>query len=380
MLSRRAVLSGASAIALAAVAPGAWADTDAGNVYIGARVGGANDAFATGFRSDGTPVCDLALPSRGHGFALRRSTGEVAAFARRPGTFLIVFDPVSGRQIHRIDAATDRRFCGHGIFARAGTVLIATELEYSTGDGVLGLYDTASGYRRVGEYRSGGLDPHELVLLPDGATLVVANGGILTDPDAPGIKLNRDALDSSLAYIDARDGTLIERLRLPSDYAQLSLRHLSLSHDGSVAVAMQYEGPSGDAVPLVVTHRPGDKALQFLAAADRDLARLRNYCGSVAFDVTDRVLAVTSPVGGTVAFWDMGKRRYLGADDKGDVCGLAAGGRAAMFVVTSGLGGAAWVGTADREPRGLRNADLTFRWDNHLLRIASRPFYWPSQS
>lgn len=370
MLSRRAVLRGASAVALAAVAPRTWAAPATGNVYIGARVGAANEAFATAFRGDGTPVFDFALPARGHGFALRPSTNEIVAFARRPGAFLIVFDPASGRQLHRIDAAKDRRFCGHGIFARGGALLIATELEYSTGNGVLGLYDAARGYRRVREYRSGGLDPHEMVLLPDGVTLAVANGGILTDPDAPGVKLNRNSMDSSLAYIDARDGGLIARQRLPSDYAQLSLRHLSLSHDGIVAVAMQYEGPSSDAVPLVATHRPGDKAMRFLEAPARDLARLRNYCGSIALGLAERVLAVTSPVGGVVGIWDMGTGRLAGLAEQPDVCGLAAGQGVGEFVVTSGLGGPARVNGADCDVKPLPGEALAMAgWDNHLLRI-----------
>ena len=51
-------------------------------------------------------------------------------------------------------------------------------------------------------------------------------------------------------------------------------------------------------VPLLVTHRPGDPTLEALSAPGQALGRLRNYCGSVAFDAASRVLAVTSPVGG----------------------------------------------------------------------------------
>lgn len=371
MLSRRSLIASlAATTALAPLARRAWADN--ATCYIGARVLQNGGACATGFDSDGTVICDLALPARGHGFAQHGKTRDIVAFARRPGTFAIVFDPATGQVRHTIEAANDRRFCGHGLFARNGTVMIATELEYSTGEGVLGLYDVGSGYRRIGEYRSGGLDPHEALLLDDGVTLVVANGGILTDPDAPGIKLNRDDMDSSLAYIDTRDGKLIARHRLPDDYAQLSLRHLALAENGTVAVAMQYEGPSSDRVPLVVTHRLGDSTLATLTVPDQSLGRLRNYCGSIAFDATSRVLAVTSPVGGVAAFWSTGDRQFVGVAEMGDVCGLAAGARVGEFVIASGLGGAAMVSAAERHPQSLTtDAIASAHWDNHLLQIGA---------
>ena len=372
MISRRTLLAGLAATATAApFVRNVRAATPSPLRYIGARVSRSEGAHATVFGEDGAAICDLPLPARGHGFAFHRPTGTAIAFARRPGKFAIVFDPASGRQIRTIEPAEDRRFCGHGVFARSGRLLIATELEYSTGDGVLGLYDANDGYRRVGEYRSGGLDPHELLLLPDGVTLVVANGGILTDPDAPGIKLNRNDMESSLAYIDTRDGTIVAQHRLPDEYAQLSLRHTALTPDGTVAVAMQYEGPSSDRVPLLVTHRLGDKALAALSAPDQGLGRLRNYCGSVAFDSTARVLAVTSPVGGVAAFWDLGTRRFVGVAEMGDVCGLAATRRIGEFVVTSGLEGAGTVIAAERRIQGFgADAVAGAHWDNHLLRIA----------
>lgn len=371
MLSRRGLLQGLAAAGLVApFARQARASAPLPLRYIGARTASAQSWFATGFSSDGTVLCDLALPGRGHGFARHPRSGTIVAFGRRPGRFAAVFDPASGKTLKTIPAAEDRRFCGHGLFTQDGALLIATELEYSTGDGILGLYDCGDGYRRIGEYRSGGLDSHETLLLPDGVTLAVANGGILTDPDAPGIKLNRDTMDSSLAYIDTRDGSMLARLRLPTDFAQLSLRHMALAHDGTVAIGMQYEGPSSDRVPLVVTHRYGDTALALLEAPESGLSWLRNYCGSVAVDGASRILAVTSPVGGVTGFWDLPGRRFVGVAEMRDVCGLAATPRDGEFVITSGLGGAATVDVAERAAQPLADGALAAaQWDNHLLAI-----------
>jgi hypothetical protein len=243
----------------------------------------------------------------------------------------------------------------------------------ATGDGILGIYDAAAGYARVGEVPSGGLDPHEIGLLPDGETLVVANGGIVTDPDWPGIKLNLGEMDSSLAYLRARDGALLATARLAGELFQLSLRHLAIAPDGAVAVVMQYEGPSDDLVPLLALQRRPDAGLETVALPDRMLGRLRNYCGSAVLDETGRFLATTSPVGGVVMLWDVREGRCLGCAELADGCGLAAADGAGTFLAASGHGGGCFV-AADGPTVRSHRIGLAFldsgRWDNHLMRMA----------
>src|SRR5690606_30895384 len=110
-------------------------------------------------------------------------------FARRPGTFALVIDVVHGRILYRIASAESRHFYGHGAFSSDGRLLYATENDFAGERGVIGIYDAADGYRRAGEIPSYGIGPHELRLLADGTTLAVANGGILTRPDLPRVKL-----------------------------------------------------------------------------------------------------------------------------------------------------------------------------------------------
>ncbi len=380
MTTRRLFLQAAAATMAGLAAPGlaspgpatssARAAAPLGR-FIGARVEGER-AFATGFDSDGAAAFDIALPARGHGFAQRPGRPhEIVAFARRPGSFLIVADRRDGRVLHEIAAVDNRRFCGHGAFDRSGRLLYATELEYDTGDGILGIHDATDGYARVGELRSGGLDPHDIRLLPDGETLVVANGGLLTDPDAPGIKLNVHEMESSLVYLRARDGERLATARLPAEMFQLSLRHLAIAPDSTVAVVMQYEGPSNDLVPLVALHRPG-AGLQTAALPNRVLGRLRNYCGSAAFDRAGRILATTSPVGGVTVLWDTVQDRCLGHVEIADGCAIAPADAAGSFVVTSGRGGGflvdAGTGTVSRRPVASRSLD-SGRWDNHAMRL-----------
>lgn len=368
---RRRFLQAAAATLTTGLAPRTIRAAAPGAIFLSARVDG-DRAFAAGFDAEGGAAFDIALPARGHGFAQRPGRlDEFVAFARRPGTFMFVADRRDGHVLHEVEAVKNRRFCGHGAFDDTGRLLYATELAHDTGDGLLGIYDAAAGYVRVGEVRSGGLDPHEVRLLPDGETLVVANGGILTDADAPGIKLNIDDMESSLAYLRARDGALLGTALLPGELFQLSLRHMAIARDGAVAVVMQYEGPSDDLVPLLALHRPG-AALETVALPDRMLGRLRNYCGSAAFDAAGRILATTSPVGGVAVLWDVREGRCLGCAEIADGCGLAAGDGAGAFVVTSGQGGGYFV-AADLSMVGSRPIPSAFlnsgRWDNHVMRL-----------
>lgn len=328
--------------------------------------GGRTDFGVAAFDAAGRVRYSLSLPGRGHGFAHSRDT--VVAFSRRPGDHALVFAAGSGAILCRIDASEDRSFCGHGTFSRDGRVLFASEAIGSTGDGVLGLYDATHGYRRIGEYATHGLDPHEVRLLPDGRTLAVANGGILMLAGMPRLKLNIPDMDPSLVYIDARDGRLVRQVRPDRDLRQLSIRHLAVDRRGRVAIAMQYEGPETDDVPLVAWHGgPADRAgLRFLPMPAEEQSGLRQYCGSAAMDDAGRWLAVTSPRGNRMLVWDMELDRYVASAQLTDVCGVAAGATETGFLISSGLGRiAAWSEgalKAIQEPGD-------WRWDNHMMAI-----------
>jgi hypothetical protein len=119
---------------------------------------------------------------------------------------------------------------------------------------MIGIRDAEDGYRQIGEFASQGEGPHELVLMPDGGTVAVANGGIRTHPDNDRAILNLDTMQPSLAYLDLASGGLRDAFGLAPRLHQLSIRHLAVNRDGEVALAMQYEGSKRDRVPLVGIH------------------------------------------------------------------------------------------------------------------------------
>lgn len=367
MLARRRVLIGGAAAALALAIPPARA---AAPRLLGARVDRGGRFFASAFDAAGEGAFDVPLPARGHGFAQRPGRAEAVGCARRPGTWLAVIDLAAGRIVRQVANAEGRRFNGHGAFSRDGSLFFATESDYEKGRGVVGVYAADRGYAPVAVWNSGGLDPHDLRLLPDGRTLVVANGGIVTDLDAPRMKLNTSGMDSSLAYLDATTGHVLEMVRPPAELGSLGLRHLAVAGDGSVCFAAQYEGPAVDLVPLVGTHRRGDPALRFFGAGASDVRAMRQYCGSAAMDASGRVLGVSSPRGNRATFWDVAGGRLLAAAEIADGCGIAALG-ADRFAVASGLGGVGAFDPATGAGIALAGAHAAGgRWDNHLLALA----------
>ena len=370
---RRILAGGLAACFLPRLAP-ARAEAPArlpGAHLLGARVASGRRFFATAFDAEGEAAFDLPLPARGHGFAQRPGHAEAVACARRPGTWLAVIDTASGRIRHQVPNTGERRFNGHGAFSADASLFFATETDHEAGQGVVGVYAADRGYAPVAAWSSGGLDPHDLRLLPDGRTLVVANGGIVTDLAAPRMKLNTTGMDSNLTYLDAGTGRIQDTVRPPAELRSLGLRHLSIAVDGSVCFAAQYEGPGIDLVPLVGTHHPGERELRFFAAPAPEVRAMRQYCGSAAIDHSGRVLGVSSPRGNRATFWDVADGRILASAEIADGCGIAwlAAGR---FAVASGLGGVRDVEAASGEGGMLGGAAaVAGRWDNHLLTLSA---------
>lgn len=337
-------------------------------LYLGGHAAGGS--FAVGaFDAAGAKAFEVPMPGRGHSFADRPGRAEVVHFARRPGTFARVIDVRRGTVAHAFETPPDRHFYGHGVFSPDGRLLYAAENDFEAGRGAIGVYDAADGYGRVGELGSHGIGPHDVRLLSDGATLVVANGGIRTHPDMPRVKLNIPTMAPSLVYLDRRDGRLIEEVRLAPERHLLGIRHLAVAPDDTVAFAMQYEGPAGDVVPLVGTHRPGGEVRLF-EGPEQVLRAMENYCGSAAFDPSGRVLGVSAPRGNVMTFWEATTGRHLASVTVPDGCGIAPGAGPGAFMASSGQGGAVAVEAESGSARPLAGDFVASgHWDNHLLAV-----------
>jgi uncharacterized protein len=365
-LGRRAFLSGLAGSLLVGLGfRAAIARGSAGPLYVGCRADEVERYFATGFRADGQVVFDIALAGRGHGAAFRPAPAQCVVFARRPGTFAVVIDLERGEALCRIDAAAGRHFYGHGAFAPDGRHLFTSENDFAAGRGVIGIRDADDDYRQIGEFASHGIGPHEVALMPDGATLVAANGGIRTHPDNDRAMLNLDTMQPSLAYLDLASGRLQDAFGLAPDLHRLSIRHLAVNGDGVVAVAMQYEGSKRDRVPLVGVHAGG--AIRLLDAPPAIERRMRHYAGSIAFDQGGRLLAVSSPRGSLITFWDARTGRLIDHVEVADGCGVAPADEPGAFVITGGRGEVVRIDPVlGNRARVAVAGQSGTAWDNHL--------------
>jgi hypothetical protein len=197
-------------------------------------------------------------------------------------------------------------------------------------------------------FPSHGVGPHEITVLRDGRTLVVANGGDVTHPDAPGVKLDREHMRPSLALLDARSGRFPAEGRLPARWWRLSLRHLAVGRADLIAVAAQDEGDVSDFLPLVAVWR-GRPGLAPLDAAPDVTARMRGYCGGAAVDPSGTMLGVSCPRGGLAVFWDLGTARMVGSVAMPDGADSAPAAAPGTFLLTGGRGGAVRVSPSGGE-------------------------------
>ncbi len=304
----------------------------------------------------------VELPARGHDITLRPDGGEWVAFARRPGRFGVAI-PVDARPPVWFASKPDRHFFGHGAFSADGRLLYSTENDYDGARGVIGVRDATDGYKQIGEFPAHGMEPHDIQLLADGRTMVIANGGIRTRPENAD-ELNLADMQPSLAYVDVATGDLLEEQRLPAELHQISIRHLAIASGDTIAFGCQYRGPEQDAPPLVGFHRRGEP-LAVVPAPDETQVGLKNYIGSVTADQGGGIVAASAPKGGLITYWDVASRRYLGVSDLNDGCGLAPTHRSASFLLTSGDG---WLVTADAEGDMARQSS-GYSWDNHAILV-----------
>lgn len=311
---------------------------------------------------DGSVLRELPLDGRGHDIALDRATGEAVVFARRPGSFALAFDVHGRRDPAIFTTPANRHFYGHGTFSRDGRLLYATEHDNETRDGLIGVYDARGGYRRIGEFPTYGIGPHEAILLADGKTLAVANGGIETHIETGREKLNLDSMQPSLAFVDVATGRLISQHKQSAGLHKLSIRHLAQAANGSIWFGCQWEGADTD-TPELIGCAGLDAPLRIIEPPKPMGSTLAGYIGAVAIAGNGRLLAASAPRAGRIVYVDTERFAVVGETLIMDSCGVTSASDES-FVMTSGMG----VVQVDA-PDHTHLATTTFpgrSFDNHL--------------
>lgn len=242
------------------------------------------------------PVASVEVPTRAHGI-LMDAGGSLLAVARRPGDWMLRWYPGRGAP-HWVWAEPDRAFNGHVVVASDGRRLFSTETNLETGQGLIGVWDARS-LEKLDEWDTHGIDAHMVMM--DGETLLVANGGVPTQPETGRIKRNLDTMASSLVRLDARSGALLGQWKLSDQ--RLSMRHMA--RNGSrIGIAMQAEHDA----------KAERDAAAVLAVFDGDtltlpdavpVPGLAGYAGDIA--AWDNGFAIGAPRANAVLRWRPGE-------------------------------------------------------------------------
>jgi hypothetical protein len=361
MWERRAFLKAAGAGFLASLLPQRAAALAASELVFASSTMLPSGSFGAALITEtGKLIANVDLPDRGHDVTYSPVAGRVVVFARQPGTFAVVFDPEGREAPLTIPSLEGRHFFGHGVFSPDGKLLYATENDFDNARGVIGIYDVSGGYQRIGEFDTFGVGPHEILLMPDGVTFAVANGGIETHPDYGRSELNIDTMEPSLVFVDRRDGTMIGKLALSADLHQLSIRHMAVDARNRVWFGCQFRGAEGS--PQLVGYATLDGDIRLIELPDDALRNLRNYVGSLARSASGDLIAVSSPEGDTILAIDAATTRPVYTAPLKEGCGIAPDG--AGFIASSGLGDVMGLGGS---PAGVSKFDFGF--DNHLRRL-----------
>ena len=356
MTTRRGFI--ASLFAASALPGLSWAD--AGSPAYLAAAKSADGTFALhGLTAQGATVFNLPLPARGHAATAHPTRPEAVAFARRPGIYAIILNCANGEVINRLAPPDGSQFNGHGTFSQDGQILYTSEVIASTSQGRIGLWDAAHGYSRLGSWPSGGIGPHDLKRLPGSDTLVVANGGIQTDPQDRS-KLNIETMCPNLTYLNV-SGHITEQIELPDQFRQNSIRHLAIAADSTVAFALQWEGDAAEPAPLLGFHKQGT-APQLCDMPEAEMFVMQGYAGSIAWGPTGQEVAITSSHGGAVQIYQR-NGAFLTSILRPDASGIAA--TANGFLLTDGFGTVSSIIDQTLVPLTKGSA----LWDNHLVAL-----------
>lgn len=366
LLSRRAFL----ASSLAALSIPTWASAvpveAQGELFFSAFSKSKTAHYLGAFGSNGNLLWSMPLPDRAHAPVVHPTHSVVGAVARRPGFYMDFFNPLTGDAIKRIAPLAEHHFYGHAVFSQDGERLITQENHFPTGAGKIVVRSWPQG-EVLNEYSSGGIGPHESVLM-DQDVLVIANGGLRTHPDNDREIMNLESMSPNVTFLSLKDGSVLNQAQHEPSLHKLSIRHLDVNNQGIVALGFQYQGELWENVPLVALASVDSDTLEYLDMPEQVRARFKQYCGSVCFDTSGETLAISTPRGGFVAYWDVPSRTFLGVDNCRDVCGLVATNKKDEFVLTSGTG-KQLISLPRNHQISQINQLADLHWDNHLRRV-----------
>ena len=310
---------------------------------------------------------------RGHGLCQNpKLQHQVVMFSRRPGTTGLVLNINTMKTEQTFECEANHHMHGHGCFSHDGLFLFTAESNYKTGQGIISVRDCKN-FNVIKRISSYGIGPHEIALMPDKKTLVIANGGLLTHPDSVREILNLDTMSSNLSLVNWHTGELVKQFTAPEKKA--SIRHLDVASDGTIAFAMQVQRGAithDNLVPLAAIVKPQDNDISLLSIPAPVHLKLHDYIGSIRINKESNTLAMTSPKGDTALFYDLNSTELKGTHTFHDVCGLTISSDQKHYVLSNSAGKIRHIDSRSfKEEKEKRLHFPNHQWDNHMITLAN---------
>lgn len=262
-----------------------------------------------------------------HGFSPDPTQVARIALFQKKGSGACEIDLVAGKVLRPIETVPERLFYGHGVFSADGKVLYSTETVVKSQEGLIVVRDGRS-LAIVGELPSHGKNPHDCLLLDDGKTLAITNGGgTLDDAASP----------PNVAYVDIASTKLLERVTFPD--ARINAGHLAVTRARDLVVVSAPRKGLADTEHGGVTIRAAGGAARTMTEPAATVGKLVGETLSVAVHEPSGVAATTTPDGNVLVFWDVKKGTQVRAVDLTAPRGVAVTRDQRHFAVSHGLRG-----------------------------------------
>lgn len=250
-----------------------------------------------------TPCAEtIPLSFLGHGFAFDPTDRfRVALFEKKgPGAALV--DLRERRVLGPIETPAARRFYGHGAYSQDGSLLYATESVITDSfSGILSVRDSVT-LRELGVIPTHGTAPHDCLIVDDGKTLVVSNGGGPLDGGEP----------PCVCYIELVTGKLLDKVVLDSPLHNTG--HIALSQRGDLAIiSAPRDGlPNPNEQLGAVSLRPLNSDVVTVKRPPSVVQRMRGETLSLTILEPSQIVVTTNPFGNLVSMWHLTDATFVG--------------------------------------------------------------------
>ena len=307
-------------------------------IYIGSAYNHEGNSFYGVFNLNGNLINSFKLPLRAHDSLYLPGTNKIVVISRRTGNKIFILNLKSNKISKIIHAPDYRHFYGHGVYCDKTKFLYVTENNYKFNDersGSIAIYDTKKDFSRIGEFITYGIGPHEIKIFRD--TIIIANGGVLTHPDFPRIKLNLKDIQSNITRVNINNGELKQKLQLNKKYKNLSIRHFDIDRNNNIYAGCQVYNKVEQASENLVFSCKSNKLKSF-SISESLSKELKNYTGSIKLNIDNNEIYASFPRGNHLISWNINDHKVKKIIRINDVCGMSYAKKKKIFLISDGQG------------------------------------------